>query len=349
MNSQFPTEWPTQSWQNAEPQQVGINPQILHELDAVLQPSYPGINAIHIVRHGRVVFERYNNGKSPDDPLNVASVTKSVISALVGIAIDKGYIGSLDQKVLEFFPEYTPPPGAIQKRAVTLRHLLTMTTPFAWKSSAKGFEPLDRLRRQKNWVRFILDMLGERGQLGKFQYSSAGTHLLSAILTRTTGKPARAFANETLFAPLGMRQIPEPDMSSFSLEEVFGENMSGWINDPNGNTTGGWGLTITARDLSRLGYLYLNQGVWNGQQIISKTWIQESTADQSENYGYLWWRRGNGVDFTYFAAGYGGSYLYCTPGKDLVVTIISKLGARPLDRWPIMEDYLFPAIEKGAF
>ncbi len=214
--------WSTREWQTAEPESVGMHPDKLLELDKTLNSQYRSINGIVIVRNGYNVFERYNNGFGPDNTHPVASVTKSFTSALIGIAIDARYIRDVDQKVLDFFPEYIPGTGDIQKRAISIRHLLTMTVPFAWKTGARGYEPLDRLRRQRDWVTFILDLLGRNGQLGRFQYSSAASHLLSAIITRTTGMCAREFANERLFRPLGMRHIPDHGMKSFSLDDVFG-------------------------------------------------------------------------------------------------------------------------------
>ncbi|MFX0095336.1 MAG: serine hydrolase domain-containing protein, partial [Candidatus Hodarchaeota archaeon] len=281
---------------------------------------------------------------SPDDTHNVASVTKSVISALIGIALDAGYIKSVDQKVLDFFPEYVPGAGDIQKRTITIRHLLTMTAPFAWQTGARGYEPLNRLRRQRNWIMFILNLLGRSGQLGRFQYSSAGAHLLSAIITRTTGKCAREFANERLFRPLGMREIPNPNMKSFKQDDVFGKNVTGWINDPNGNTTGGWGLTITPRDMARFGFLYLNRGIWDNKQIISKKWIDDSIAMNSNGYGYLWWLKGENSTFAFSASGSGGSHIFCIPEKDLVVAIASKIAGKSRDRWLLLEKYIIPAI-----
>jgi YD repeat-containing protein len=245
--------------------------------------------------------------------------------------------------VLEFFPEYIPGANEIQKRAITLRHLLTMTAPFAW-THRLDYEPLDRLRRQRDWVTYILNLLGQNGQVGKFQYCTAGTHLLSAIITRTTGKCAREFANERLFQPLGMSEIPDHKIKSFHLDDVFGKNVTGWINDPNGNTIGGWGLTITPRDMARFGFLYLNRGMWDGKQIISETWMDESSALNSNGYGYLWWLREEGSAFTYAALGSGGNVICCIPGKDLVVTIASKIVSKPHDRWLLFEKCIIPAI-----
>jgi len=332
--------WPTQAWQTAAPESVGMRADKLLELDKVLNFQYASINGIVIVRSGYIVFERYNHGFNPEDTHPVASVTKSLTSALIGMAIDAGCIRDVDQKVLDFFPEYIPGAGDIQKRAITIRHLLTMTAPFAWKTGAKGHEPLDRLRRQRDWVMFILNLLGRNGELGRFQYSSAASHLLSAILTRSTGLCAREYANERLFGPLGMRQIPDHAMKSYFVEDVFGGKGTGWVKDPQGNSTGGWGLSITPRDMARFGFLYLNRGMWDNQQIVSETWVNESTAPNSKGYGYQWWVK----ERAYSASGYGGNHIFCVPGNDLVVAIASKLAGRSRDRWLLLNTYVLPAI-----
>ncbi len=332
--------WPTQEWRTAEPESVGMCLDKLLELDKALNAQYRSINGIVIARNGYIVFERYHDGFDADDTHPVASVTKSFTSALIGIAIDAGYIRGVDQIVLDFFPEYIPGASDIQKRAISIRHLLTMTAPFAWKTG-KGREPLDRLRRQRNWVKFILDMLGRNGQLGKFQYSSAASHLLSAIITRATGMCAREFANERLFRPLGMKPIPDHDMKSFLADNVFGENATGWIKDPQGNSIGGWGLCITPRDMARFGFLYLNLGTWDNNQIVSETWVNESTAPNSNGYGYQWWLK----ETAYSASGYGGNHIFCVPGNDLVVAIASKLAGRSRDRWLLLNEYVLPAIK----
>ena len=336
--------WPTKEWQTADPASVGIDAGKFSDLERLLITQYKTVDGIVVVRNGYLVFERYNNGYGPQEPHNVASVTKSFISALIGIAIDAGYIESIDQKVLEFFPEYVPDGNDVQKQAITIRHLLTMTAPFAWRTKVMGYEPLDRLRRQHDWVVFILDLLGRNGQPGEFQYSSVGVHLLSAIITRITGTCAREFANEHLFRSIGIKEIPNNEMNSFMLDDVFGKDVKGWISDPGGNTIGGWGMTITPRDMVRFGFLYLNHGSWENEQVISKSWVDESTAPNANDYGYLWWLKEKDNVFTYSAAGYGGNHIYCVPGKDLVVAVTSKLAAKSRDRWLLMDKYILPAV-----
>lgn len=333
--------WPTLEWQYADSSAVGMDSKKLSELEPIIMSQYNNINGMVVVREGNIVFERYYNDYGPNATFHVASVTKSVISALIGIAIDKGYIKSVDQKVLDFFPEYVSNSADIQKRGITIRNLLTMTAPYPFKNWQ---EPLDRLCRKPDWVKYTLDGLGQNGKIGAFKYSSAGAHLLSAIITCATGKCAREFANEYLFKPIGMKEIPDYDMKAFGFEELFGKDVKGWVKDPNGNSTGGWGLTLTPGDMARFGFLYLNGGLWNDNQIVSKSWIDESTAMNSYKYGYLWWLQEEDGVFAYSAMGDGGNIICCIPEKDLVVAIASKIITKPRDRWQLIKKCILPSV-----
>lgn len=332
-------DWPTTKWQAADPETLKMDSEKLSELEPIIKSDYGNINGIVVVRKGYIAYERYYNGYGPDDTHHVASVTKSIISALIGITIDAGYIKNVDQKVLDFFPEYVL--NAADKQEITIRHLLTMTVPYPFED---WHEPLDKLCQQPDWVKYTLDMLGEKGKLGAFKYSTAGAHLLSAIITRSTGKSAREFANERLFKPSGMKEIPDYEMKSFGFEDLFGKNVKGWVKDPNSNSTGGWGLTLTPRDMARFGFLYLNRGVWDNNQIISKTWIDESTTINPNKYGYLWWLHEEDGIFAYLALGDGGNVICCIPEKDLVVAIASEFIMNPRDRWTLIKERVIPAV-----
>lgn len=341
--------WPTSNWLIEDPATLGMNSEKLSNLESIIESEYGNINGIVIVKNGYIAYERYYHGYGPDDPQHMTSVTKSILSALIGIAIDAGYIQNVDRKVLDFFPEYLPNTPIGQKQAITLRHLLTMTAPFPFE---EWHEPLDKLCMQPDWVKYTLDMLGQKGSIGTFKYSTAGAHLLSAIITRSTGKSAREFANEHLFKPIGMKVIPDHEMQSFGFEDLFGKNVTGWVKDPNGNSTGGWGLTLTPRDMARFGFLYLNRGLWINQQIISPDWTRESTAPHSEirigesiaKYGYLWWLREADRVLAYLALGDGGNIICCIPEKDLVVAIASEFMMNPRDRWALIKKYIIPAV-----
>ncbi|MCX8581600.1 serine hydrolase [Gilliamella sp. B3482] len=319
---------------------VDMNPDKLRELDVALNFQLGIIKGIAILRKGGIVFEKYFKGYHAENTHHLTSVTQSVTSALVGIAIDKGYIKSVDQPILDFFPEAESKASDMLKRNLTIKHLLTMTAPYSWKKS----EPLDRLRRQKNWTMFMLEMLGQKGQLGEFQFNMSNAHLLSAIITRSTGLSTREFANKSLFSHLGVKEIVDQQMKSFSKEEVYGESITGWIKDPQNINTGGWGLSLTLRDMLRLGYLYLNKGQFNDKPIISENWITESLKQHTEDCGYLWWLREDKGINTFLAAGIGGTYLYCVPEKDLIVAIVSKVDKMIIDRWELMADYIIPSI-----
>lgn len=336
--------WPTDEWRHADPESVGINSGGLAALDAAMVSQFKTINGIVVVRHGHIAYEKYNNNYNENDAHSVASVTKSILSALVGIAIDKGYIDGIGQKVLEFFPEHSPEQKDVVKRHITIEHLLTMTAPFNWQTRGNSFEPIDRLRRQSDWVAYILKIMGTNGQLGRFQYCTPATHLLSAIITRATGLCAREFANQHLFRPLGMKEIPDYPMKTFTMENVFGKNVKGWVKDPQGHSTGGWGITMSPRDMAKFGLLYLREGQWDGIPVVSQSWVQSSVAPNVNQYGFLWWLADIGISSMFLAAGAGGSYIYCLPKLDLIVAIASQNTGRMVDRWPILERHILPMI-----
>lgn len=328
-------------WEIKDPATVDMLPDKLKELDNALKFQLGIIQGIAVVRKGSVVYEKYFRGFGPQDIHDITSVTQCIMSALIGIAIEKGHIQSVDQKVLDFFPEASSGGDDVLKRSLTIKHLLTMTAPYGWK----GSEPLDRLRRQKNWTLYILNTLASKGK-ADFQYSLASAHLLSAILTKSTGMFTREFANKHLFQPLGMREIADQKMKSFSKDDVFGNNLTGWIKDPQDFNTGGWGLTLTLRDLVCFGQLYLNRGKWEDKQIIPEKWVEESIKQHSEDFGYLWWLREDKGIASYLGVGIGGTYLYCIPEKELIVAIVSKVDKMIIDRWELLEDYIIPAIKQ---
>ncbi len=141
-----------------------------------------------------------------------------------------------------------------------------------------------------------------------------------------------------------MKVIPQYAMTSFGFEDLFGHNVKGWVEDPNGHATGGWGLTLSARDMARFGTLYLNGGQWDSQQIIPTSWISESTAMNPNNYGYLWWLREEDGVSAYLALGDGGHVICCIPAKDLVIAIASTFIMNPRDRWTLIKEQILPAV-----
>ena len=193
--------------------------------------------------------------------LNVFSVTKSIISILLGIALDRGCLGSIDQQVLEFFPEYTPKRGEKTIQRITIRDMLTMTAPYKYRST-----PYTKYFTSPDWVRFSLDLLGGKGPVGEFRYAPLiGPDILTGILTRVTGQSVLDFAKEHLFAPLG---IPVEQSITFrSREELMAfyesTDLRVWAADPAGVNAGGWGLTLSPMDMANIGELILHGGVYS--------------------------------------------------------------------------------------
>jgi CubicO group peptidase (beta-lactamase class C family) len=240
--------------------------------------------------------------------------------------------------VLSFFPEYAC--GTNGRQNITLRHLLTMTAPYTFEDWR---EPLDKLSMQDDWVTYALGLLDYNGEIGKFKYSTAGAHLLSTVITRATGKSAREFANERLFKPVGMREIPDYDIV-YGFDALFGKDVRGWVKDPAGNSAGGWGLTLTPRDMARFGLLYLQHGEWEGRQVIPAAWVRESVAMNSNRYGYLWWLREEDGVFAFMAMGDGGNAICCVPSRGLVAAITSGFMVNAPDRWTLIKEHILPAI-----
>ena len=296
-------------------------------LENKIKKEYGNIAGIIVLKDDNAVYESYFNQCSENEPIHIFSVTKSIISMLFGIALDKGCIKNLDEKVIDFFSNYQ-----IKKREkiiyqITIRNLLTMTAPYKYR-----FNPYPKYFSSKDWVISSLDFLGGRGKIGNFRYAPIiGIDILSGVLINTTGKSVLEFAQENLFSPLGISV--EKNIYFQSKEEQLdfykSKGARGWTADPNGTNTAGWGLSLTTMDMAKLGRLYLNEGYWNGRQIISGKWIAESTQVQSVwkarrlKYGYLWWIIDE-AEHSFAALGDGGNAIYVNP-KDRIVIAVSSL------------------------
>ena len=318
-----------------------MKPEQTEQLTGLLQREYGNIAGILVQKNGSVLYEKYFNDITAGNALHVYSVTKSVFSTLIGIAIDKGYLRSVDQKVLEFFPGYAVPQGETVLQTVTLRHLLTMTAPYKCET-----EPYAAFFASENWVQFALGLLGGTKQPGDFCYSPiVGSHLLSGILAQATGQPILQFANEVLFEPLGIR-VPQ-SIFLHSEEEHFAvmndKNTTGWVADPEGLNAASWGLFLTVRDMAKFGQLYLNGGQWGSKQLVPKSWVAESTTVHSHwgalNYGYLWWVTGKG---SFAALGDGGNAIYVNAENGMVVAIASLFAPEVKDRVALIQEVIEP-------
>lgn len=326
-----------------------MNQEKFTELQQTICRDYGNIAGMVVLKKGKTVYEGYFNGYSAERALHVFSVTKSVVNALIGIAMDKGYIHSANQKVLEFFPDYTVKRGEKTIQRVTIRDILTMTAPYKYKSA-----PYTKYFTSESWVKAALDLLGGKGEIGRFRYTPLiGPDILTGILTKATGRCVLDFARENLFAPLGIHV--DRSIVFHSKQEQLAimtkeSDISGWVADPQGINTAGWGLFLTPVEMAKLGQLYLNCGAWNSKQLISEKWIGESTKAHSRwdelglKYGYLWWIIDE-EERSFAAMGDGGNVIYVNPAKNLVIAIASRFVPRPGDRVALIKEYLEPIFE----
>lgn len=312
------------------------------ELEAAIAADYNNIAGMVVLKNGETVYESYFGGCAKESRFHVFSVTKSIVSILFGIALDKGYLDGINRKVLEFYPEYTVKRCEKTIQHITIRDLLTMTAPYKYKAN-----PYTKYFTSPDWAKFSLDLLGGKEQIGMFRYAPMiGPDILTGILAKATGQSVLDFARENLFSPLGI--CVEQNITFHTKEELLAfykaTDVSAWAADPNGVNTGGWGLTLSAMDMAKIGALVLNGGVWNGKRIVSENWIQESTSEQSRwternlPYGYLWWvlEQEHGCA----AIGDGGNIIYISPDKNMVVAIASHFQPRVKDRIEFIKNYV---------
>jgi CubicO group peptidase (beta-lactamase class C family) len=288
---------------------------------------------VSVIRHGYVVVDAYVHPFSPDSKHVIHSCTKSIISALIGIAIEKGYIKSVEQPVLDFFPERTVANLDANKKAMTLEHVLTMSTGLECRDSyLYRWRGLNQMRQSQDWVQFMLDLPMAEEPGTRFEYCNGASFLLSAIIQETTGMSASAFADKHLFGPLGISDVEWPSNSQ--------------------GITIGWGdLRMRPHDMAKIGYLYLNNGQWNGKQIVPSAWVEASTrkrisATLQDGYGYQWWVMDEGV---YMALGYAGQFIFVMPEQDMVIVFTSGLEERDFYvPQRLLNDFIMPAAESST-
>ena len=268
--------------------------------------ALPRLHSLLVSSHGHIVFERYYRGARADRPANIKSASKSVISALVGIALDRGLLKGVSQPVQDFFPGVWTRPIDQAKRVITVEHLLMMQSGLESTSSRN----YGAWVRSANWVSHALSRPLIRPPGTEMNYSTGNSHVLSAILQRASGKTTRAFAQEVLAQPLG-----------FTLNE--------WPRDPQGVYFGGNEMLMTPRQMVAFGELYLRNGVANGRRVVSADWIRASLVPRGRSrwndreYGYGWWMRELGGRPTFYAWGYGGQFIFVVPSLELVVVTTS--------------------------
>jgi len=323
--------WPTRAWKMATPAAEGIDPRGLAEAERVMLENKPEVRSLLVIRRGRLVYEKYFRGATATQTFNVKSVTKSFTSALTGIALREGLLHSLDEKVSSLLPEYFSAQTDARKQQITLRHLLTMTAGFEWTEN--GPVTADWMR-SADQTKFTLDLplVADPGK--GYTYNTALSHLLSVIITRQSRMSLLEFARRHLFGPLGI-------------------NARRWDTDQQGFCEGGSELYLTAREMARFGFLYLNAGHWEGKQIVPAAWVWESVRPHAAkdplwaDYGYQWWI-GQDDDLPSFSAfGYGGQVIHLVPKSDLVVVATSTTNDPRNDVLLVILEHILPAVRES--
>ncbi|BAE82138.1 serine hydrolase domain-containing protein [Desulfitobacterium hafniense] len=307
-------------WQYGAPEDHGLNGDTLESLHATYDTTQ--ILASVIFKDGHIVDEYYKDGYDKASLFLLHSCSKSVTSALIGIAIDKGYIESVDVPIAEYFPQILESDDNRLKQ-ITLGHLLTNTSGF----DSSDTEYWREWRNSENWVDFVLNRPLTSTPGTVFSYSTGNTHLLAAILQKATGKTAYEFGKEFLFDLIGMDSVQC--------------NM-----DSQGISDGGNGFSMTVYDMVKFGLLYYHGGLWGEQQIISREWVEESTRLQfkrssgTADYGYQWWVRTFGEEQydTFFAQGHGGQYIFVIPELELIIAFTSNHTGSSDMYWQFVND-----------
>lgn len=311
----------TSPWKYASPSSVGLTESTLLEMDAVLrQGGLDQIRGVVAIKDDQLVFENYYEGSDRETPQFLSGATMSVMSMLVGIALDRGDLDSIQTPINIFFPDYADAFNFDQlKSEITIEHLLLMKSGLAWYETGVPLfnqnNSLNGLTDSNDWIEYSLSR--EMDAVPGLRYSYNSTHgvLLAKILERASGQPFIEFADEVLFAPMGIAS-------------------GSWQSDAFGNVNGGFGLSLNLLDFAKLGDLYLNKGLWKGRRIVSDSWVTLSTTEQFQidrfsNYAYSWQLFSELSSFygilpvndTYFAEGAGGQYLFVVPHQNFVLAV----------------------------
>ena len=341
-------------WVTATPESVGFEARQLCAIgDAVRHGRLWNLHGAVVVRRGRLVFEQYFSGPDerwgspvgnvtfgPETLHDVRSITKSIVSLLYGIAHAQGQVGSLDRPLLDAFPEFADLRTEPARMRILVKHALTMTMGTEWNEDLPYTDPQNGERQMEaaaDRYRFVLDRLLVAAPGERWNYNGGATAVIAKLVSRGTGRPLLDFAQERLFAPLGITDVE-------------------WFTDRKGELKAASGLRLRPRDLAKIGQLVLQRGRWGEQEVIPGRWLQEATTAQAQTdrfrrYGYQWWLGGSpfgDAEMPWVAGfGLGGQRLFIVPELELVVVVTAgnynnpEQGRLPL---AILNQFVLPAL-----
>ncbi|MFF2019098.1 serine hydrolase domain-containing protein [Paenibacillus sp. NPDC058177] len=319
--------------ETALPEDTNTDSFLLEQAHQTILQSYPKMHSMLLVRQGKLIFERYYGDYQAGSLNDLRSATKSFVSLITGIAIKRGDIPCVETPVCEVLHRHMLSQPSPQLEELTLRHLLTMTAGFSWITGKKLGEPLIRkFHNSRRWGTFALSLPILPGSIGTFQYRSTDTHLISMMLSESTGLDAFSYTRQHFFTPLGITHVT-------------------WNSSPEGHSMGHIGLFMTARDMAKTAICLLSGGLWAGEEIVPQAWLQEALEPQTSgypsfgDYGYQFWNGTMSGQPFKLAHGHGGQQILLLPSLDAAVIFTAETKVR---QWKnprrLVEQYLIPAM-----
>ncbi|HEQ97916.1 MAG TPA: class C beta-lactamase-related serine hydrolase [candidate division Zixibacteria bacterium] len=308
-------------WTTAPPEEYGFDPDLLDTLTEHLTSGYLGrVTSVLIVRDKYLIYEEYFRGNDRNDAVSIYSCTKSISSALLGIAIGEGHIPGADAHLLDYLEDYDcyPPTmmDSLGRESLTIEHMLTMTAGFAWDEFSYPYGSVHNSYTQMvatdDWIQFTLDQPMTSKPGNTFAYNTGLSGFMAIVLEKSTGQSVESYAREKLFDPIGIGTCT-------------------WRYDPKGNPVTGNGIRMKPRDMAKFGWLYSQNGVWDGDTIVPNWWVEESLKPYTEfgdgrAYGYQWWMATvtDGQENSFYmpyAMGWGGQHIFVPPVLNLVIVV----------------------------
>lgn len=320
--------WPTRGWKTCNPDAVGMDAQkLIKAIEYAATPKYK-TEGILVIKNGYIVAESYFGDFKKDSQHHSFSVAKSFTSALIGIAIDKGLLSGVDERICQYYENWDCDNQSDRRKSMTLRHAMTLTSGLNW---IENWSKLDnttndtlKMAFDGHFVRYVSKKRGLHEPGTYFTYSSGDPMLLSKVIQKATGKTAFEFAQQQVFEPLNIKNIR-------------------WDKDMEGYTNTSWGIHTTIRDYAKFGFLYLNNGQWDKQRIVSKKWVEQSTkTDTKVNMwpalGYLWHvnlplrfkarssyvKKDMALTKGYMAEGFKGQSIVILPTENLLIVKVAN-------------------------
>ena len=317
---------PQWQWPRSAPEEQGMSSAVLADMLEYIRAENKPVHSLLVIRHGTLVLEAYIHPFNADTRHGVYSVTKSVTSALVGTAIGEGSLADVDTAVVSCFSSVAVDDP--EKEKIQIKHLLTMTSGIEWTEVLySGLNDLWGIIESDDPAQYFFNpaLIEEPGTT--FNYNSGGSHLLSMLVQDAVGESAADYAADQLFGPLGITDYA-------------------WESDFTGHSIGGTGLELLPVDMAKLGLLYLNEGRWQGRQVLDPAWVNDSIQAQSrpaddKGYGYQWWVNPGG---DYYALGWGGQQIHMFPAQDMVVVFTAGSSGVDMLHEDLINGFLLPAV-----